>query len=171
MADFYYEWGNGQKSHVKIDSTAEGYQVTIGERQYRVRGQMNDNQRLDFVINGNRQQAYIATKNQPQPHLQKEIELWFKGQTWTLQSTDNRRQRSHIGAIQSSGTVTAAMPSQVQSILVEEGQVVTSGEPLLILEAMKMETRIAAPHDGQVYKISCAVGDVVERGQVLVEIK
>ena len=43
------------------------------------------------------------------------------------------------------------------------------GQPLVLLSAMKMELRIAAPAAGRVLKIHCQAGQVVERGQVLVE--
>ena len=48
---------------------------------------------------------------------------------------------------------------------------VARGAPLVLLEAMKMELRLTAPQDGQVSKIYCAPGQVVERGQRLVEIQ
>ena len=59
------------------------------------------------------------------------------------------------------------MPGQVTQILVEAGQQVTTGQTLLLLEAMKMETRITAPRDGRVARILCAVGETVQGGQVL----
>ncbi len=62
------------------------------------------------------------------------------------------------------------MPGQVLEILVAEGDTVRQGAPLVILEAMKMETRISAPTGGIVTTLNCALGDVVERGQTLVVI-
>ena len=63
------------------------------------------------------------------------------------------------------------MPGRVLDVLVRAGDVVRKGDTLVLLEAMKMELRIAAPADGSVVHVRCAAGDVVERGQVLVELQ
>jgi biotin carboxyl carrier protein len=47
---------------------------------------------------------------------------------------------------------------------------VARGDTLVVLEAMKMEIRVTAPHEGRVSRLLCAPGDVVERGQPLVEL-
>lgn len=49
------------------------------------------------------------------------------------------------------------------------GQQIQVGDPLVVLEAMKMETNITAPMDAKVAKVNVAVGDSVQAGQVLVE--
>ncbi|MDQ3016089.1 MAG: biotin/lipoyl-binding protein [Bacteroidota bacterium] len=63
----------------------------------------------------------------------------------------------------------APMPGLVKSINVTEGQQVTKGDPLLILEAMKMENVIGAPHDAVIKKIQVEKGQAVERGLALIE--
>ena len=67
--------------------------------------------------------------------------------------------------------VRAPMPAQVRQIEAGEGDIVTEGQPLLILEAMKMEIRIQAPRDGSVKKLLVQQGQTVEREQVLIEIE
>jgi biotin carboxyl carrier protein len=62
------------------------------------------------------------------------------------------------------------MPGQVVKILVAEGEAVRRGQPLMVLEAMKMEIRINAPRDGHVTRLLCQPGQVVERGQTLLEL-
>ncbi|MEJ5920628.1 MULTISPECIES: biotin/lipoyl-containing protein [unclassified Corynebacterium] len=71
----------------------------------------------------------------------------------------------------SSNSVVAPLAGSVSRILVEEGQQITSGEVLLILEAMKMETEITAPHDGTVGSINVEVGESVQGGQPLVSVE
>ncbi|WP_425568975.1 biotin/lipoyl-containing protein [Pseudonocardia xishanensis] len=53
-------------------------------------------------------------------------------------------------------------------VLAAEGDPVTAGQPLVVLEAMKMEHTVAAPVDGTVAELRVAQGDQVETGQVLV---
>lgn len=69
----------------------------------------------------------------------------------------------------SSNALTANIAGTVVKVLVEDGQEVKSGETLLVLEAMKMETEVTAPKDGKVARVDVAVGDAVQGGQVLVE--
>lgn len=65
--------------------------------------------------------------------------------------------------------VKAPMPGLILSIEVNEGQEVKKGDPLLILEAMKMENVIKAPGDGTVKSISASKGDSVEKNQVIIQ--
>ena len=71
----------------------------------------------------------------------------------------------------SNDSLTAPMPGQVIAVLVVEGQPVAAGDPLLILEAMKMEHTIRAPHDGVVAIIHYQPGDQVRAGAVLVDMR
>lgn len=64
----------------------------------------------------------------------------------------------------------APMPGQVLKILVEVGQSVRAGDPLVILEAMKMEQTLRATSEGIVETIRVRIGDVVVPGDILVEI-
>ena len=66
--------------------------------------------------------------------------------------------------------VTAPMPAQVLSVQAAAGKQVEKGEPLLLLEAMKMEIQIKAPAAGRVRQILVTEGQTVEKDQVLAEI-
>jgi acetyl-CoA/propionyl-CoA/long-chain acyl-CoA carboxylase, biotin carboxylase, biotin carboxyl carrier protein len=68
-------------------------------------------------------------------------------------------------------TVTAPMPGTVIRVLVEEGARVEARQPLLVLEAMKMETPLVSPYDGVVGRVHVAEGDRVAGGDVLVELE
>ncbi len=72
------------------------------------------------------------------------------------------------GSTADSGGHTAPMTGRVVAVRVDEGARVSAGDPLVILDAMKMEHTIAAAHDGVVASIRCAVGEQVESGRVLV---
>ena len=62
------------------------------------------------------------------------------------------------------------MPGLVVRVLIEVGQEVEAGDPLLVLEAMKMEHTIFSPTKGAVAAINVAPGEQVERDAVLAEI-
>ena len=67
--------------------------------------------------------------------------------------------------------VTAPMPGTVLRVLTREGDRVESRQPLLLLEAMKMETPLVSPYDAVVRRILVAEGDRVSGGAVLVELE
>jgi 3-methylcrotonyl-CoA carboxylase alpha subunit len=75
---------------------------------------------------------------------------------------------AHAGETESEGgRLTAPMPGKVVAVLAAQGQDVKKGDPLVIMEAMKMEHTIAAPHDGTVDEVLYAVGDQVTDGAPL----
>jgi len=73
-------------------------------------------------------------------------------------------------SLASGETVSAPMPGNIIRVDVKEGDKVTSGQILVILEAMKMENEIVAPKDGTVVQIVTSKGAVVETGSPLVVI-
>lgn len=66
------------------------------------------------------------------------------------------------------GRITAPMPGMVLRILVSPGQQLKKGDPVLVLEAMKMENVFKAPGDAAVKDIPVKEGAAVEKGQVLI---
>jgi propionyl-CoA carboxylase alpha chain len=66
-----------------------------------------------------------------------------------------------------SGSLLAPMPGSVVRLAVEPGQPVAAGEPVLVLEAMKMQHTITAPHAGTVTDLPASVGSQVAAGEVL----
>ena len=65
-------------------------------------------------------------------------------------------------------TVKAPMPGKILSVAVSAGQAVKKGETLLILEAMKMQNEIAAPHDAVVSEVRVAANQTVSTGDDMV---
>jgi biotin carboxyl carrier protein len=65
----------------------------------------------------------------------------------------------------------APMPGKIIDVLVREGTNVLRGEPVVILEAMKMQNEIQSPVNGKVIKVSVKANDNVMKDDVLIEIK
>ncbi|WP_326949140.1 ATP-grasp domain-containing protein [Amycolatopsis sp. NBC_01307] len=70
-------------------------------------------------------------------------------------------------AATAAGSLLATMPGAVVRVLAGEGDAVTAGQPLVVLEAMKMEHTVAAPADGVLSDLRVGQGDQVDTGQVL----
>lgn len=76
-----------------------------------------------------------------------------------------------VGGTQKMNSVKAPMPGLVLQILVEPGQTVQKGDPLIILEAMKMENVIKAVGEGQVKAVHVQKGAAVDKGALLIELE
>lgn len=69
------------------------------------------------------------------------------------------------------GGLTSPMPGKIFKVLKEAGAEVKKGDPILILEAMKMEHSIRSDKDGKVKKINFKVGELVQGGVTLAEVE
>jgi 3-methylcrotonyl-CoA carboxylase alpha subunit len=79
---------------------------------------------------------------------------------------------AHAGEVQEAGgRLTAPMPGKVVSFAVNVGDKVKAGQPLAVMEAMKMEHTMAAPADGEVLELLYAPGDQVAEGAELLKLK
>jgi acetyl-CoA/propionyl-CoA carboxylase, biotin carboxylase, biotin carboxyl carrier protein len=71
----------------------------------------------------------------------------------------------------STGQVVAPIQGTIINVNVAEGELVESGDPLLLLEAMKMETIVTAPFAGRVTAVNVSPGSTVDAGQILVVVE
>ncbi|QDT05992.1 2-oxoglutarate carboxylase large subunit [Rubripirellula lacrimiformis] len=109
----------------------------------------------------------------------KEVFMAFEGNTATVDGkvyrVEMRPRSSGSSAAPSTSSatatnVTAQMPGAVFKLIAEPGDVVREGDPILILEAMKMEIEVASPADGTIQSIDVKVGEQVVGGQRLATI-
>lgn len=73
-------------------------------------------------------------------------------------------------AARGEGGIVAPMPGLVLAIKTKEGDSVAAGQPLLVMEAMKMENPVTSPYAGTVAKIYVREGDSISEGDLLVEV-
>ena len=95
--------------------------------------------------------------------------LFVGGEAWPFGTP--RADLAGGGAGLSDGALVAPMPGKVISVEVTEGQSVTKGQKLLVLEAMKMEQAMLAPFDGVVVDLKASVGAQVTEGTVLARVE
>lgn len=77
----------------------------------------------------------------------------------------------HSGTAASAGSLNAPMPGKILELLIADGETVEEGQPVLILEAMKMENELKSPSNGVVSKLHIQQGDNVEKNQLLIDIE
>lgn len=93
--------------------------------------------------------------------------VFLEGRVFVVQPDDAQAGPRH----RDEAALAAPMPATVVAINVTSGQNVKTGEALVVLEAMKMELAVTAPHDGRVRRVACRVGELVQPGVPLVEIE
>lgn len=84
---------------------------------------------------------------------------------------DPRRKALRMSAGAAGGTLTTQMPGRIVRVLVDVGHAVEKGQPVLVVEAMKMENELKSPVDGHVAEILVVEGQTVEAGTKLVRIE
>ncbi len=144
---------------IDLTPTGKSYRITIGERTVEVEILGTRDGGLNILIDGERVTAYVSSDN---------AKRWvtINGRTYLL--TKQSGSRKSGAKHDHSGELTAPMPGQVRAVNVSEGDAVTKGQTLMILEAMKMEIRIQSPGDGTVKKLFVKQGETVEREQMLI---
>jgi biotin carboxyl carrier protein len=125
--------------------------------------------------------TYILWKNRKYPveiirSRQNKYEISFNDISYTFTvETPFSLQRMKVLSSKKGKTeqesVTAPMPGKIIDVLVREGADVLRGEPMVILEAMKMQNEIQSPVNGKVLKVHTKANTNVMKDDVLVEIK
>lgn len=121
-----------------------------------------------LLINNRSVQALVEER-------EKMYEVQIMGELYQVEVQDERAYRlaqARGGLAESTGEVTvkSPMPGIILKVLVAEGQTVSKGEQLIILESMKMENELRSPRDGVIQRIAVASGASVEKGQVLLTV-
>jgi biotin carboxyl carrier protein len=135
-----------------------GFDVSIGGKTTHVSSFGVTGDRVWFVEHGgHRRQARVAVSGA-------KVYVLSEGQTFAF--VEQPRFPDHAAQTVAGGLI-APMPGKVVKVLVEAGQSVAAGSPLLVLEAMKMEHTVRAADAGTVQVIHVAVGDQVDADRLL----
>ncbi len=165
--EYRYTFG-GETIVIQVQAAGDGFAVMVGGRAYQVKTSAARPGELDLTLGGDRRcLAYVAADGASRWVALASGEA--AGQTWVL-SVPDTRPRSRRAQSLGHEALQAQMPGFVRRVLVTQGEAVARGQVLLLLEAMKIEIRVTAPHAGVVERVAVAAGQAVERGQALVEL-
>ena len=155
---------DGVRRDVVVARHGDGFVVTVDGRSHDVRHVALVEDGLAFLLGHESHVVRVANSRGG-------VELSVGGHTY-LQARDvvdaDRPASAH--GRDGNGRLEAPMPGSIIAINVSEGDRVRSGQPLVVLESMKMHNEIASPLDGVVRKVNCRVGDQVGFGHILIEI-
>ena len=152
--------GGRRERKVEVRAMAPGiYEVRIGDRVHRVDAYRHDHGTLSLLVDGT---SYSATLDERDPL----VHVRVRDSVLPIEILDERRLRLRRAAgaftLEGKQTVTAPMPGKVVKILAPLGTEVAEGQPLLVMEAMKMENELRSPRAGRVVELLVKEGQTVE---------
>ncbi len=153
----------GQDFTVEIDTAG---QVTVnGMRRHVDLQAVADGGLYSLIVDGQPFEMFVE-------HSEGQYVLEMNGGLFEVQVQDEQARRlTHSRpkacATQKEMAVKAPMPGVVIAALVQAGQKVLAGDPLVILESMKMQNKFRAPQTGVVQSVPVTPGDTIERGATM----
>jgi biotin carboxyl carrier protein len=170
----------GRRRHVSVENAGEAFAVTLDGRPYRVEAAGIDGNAprlLSLIVDSD-------VVGGPQHRRSYEVtvtataggQLFVQVDSVPVTLTINgrvRTARDEAGRTSGAGPqrVRAPMPGKVVRVLVKDGDIVTARQPLMVVEAMKMENELRAGRDGTVAGVHASEGASVEAGALLVVIE
>lgn len=148
---------------------AAGEQITLNGQSLQVDLQQSGEYYFHLIYQGGSYNLYLESVNREE----KLVTLRVNGKRAEVKlSTELDRLLKKLGmegiGARKASDVKAPMPGLIKSVSVAEGDTVTKGETLLILEAMKMENVIKSPADGVIKAVKAVAGNTVDKGALLV---
>jgi len=155
-------WRDGERTR-EVELSARGggvWQVRVDDAEFEVGVETLPDGRLRMVADGATTVAEVTPVGARRFVRLGTLEFVFEREA----SGRRRAAGSHAGGLE------APMPGVVTKVMVTVGEEVAKGQPLVALEAMKMEHLIRAPHAGTVTTVSASPGQMVQAGESLVEL-
>ena len=161
---------NGRSRRVSVERLApDQYRITVDGRAHDVDAARAGTLGLSLLLDGMRSRdVQIAPASAPGEML-----VRLEGRTVSA-TLNGRRPRLGSGAgtrAHGEQKVVAPMPGRVVRVLVSAGDPVAARDPVVVVEAMKMENELRAPKGGRVKSVAVEAGASVEAGRVLVVIE
>ncbi len=146
------------------------HSIRIGKREYDVKLK-SDEKYGTYILWKNRKYPVEITRSR-----QNKYEILFNdiSYTFTVETPFSIKRMKVLGSGKRKAeneSLKAPMPGKIIDILVREGSNVLRGEPLLILEAMKMQNEIQSPVNGQIIRVHAKPNSNVMKDDLLIEIK
>lgn len=157
------EWKDGDRTReVEVKAAGPGFwKVTVDGAELSLEAEILDGGRMRIADGDGSHVVEITSSGK-----QRFVRVGTMDFVLERIEAGRRRARAHAG-----GGLEAPMPGVVTKVLIAEGDAVKKGQPLLAVEAMKMEHLIRAPRDGRVAVLHTRQGEMVSPGTALVELE
>ncbi len=141
------------------------YKITIDGTTYSVDiGRIVDD-KVDVVLDGKTYQVIVET---PMRRVSKTPVIKRRHEVMNVAEVPDRT--SAPGSVMTGGEILSPLPGLILKLLVKEGDKVSAGQPVAIMEAMKMENEIESPITGTVQEIVASEGDTILENAIIMKI-
>ena len=161
--------GGRREETIQVTQLATGvYRVEVGGKVRRVDAFRHDYGTISLLVDT---QSYSVQLEQRAT----EVRVHLRGSHYPFEILDERRLRMRRSSgkftVEGKQLVTSPMPGRVVKVLAAVGAQVSEGQPLLVVEAMKMENELKSPKDGKLTGLFVVEGQAVEGGAALAAIE
>jgi biotin carboxyl carrier protein len=157
-----------EREQVEVTGDEGRYRVVLGDRVWHVDARLNAQGICSLLIDGVSYVADVADRKGA-------CVVELAGETYTIDVEEETRHiirtRGGTAAGEGGQTIRAPMPGKITIVKVAPGDAVTSGDTLVVVEAMKMENELKAGGPGTVREVRVQAGQAVNPGDVLVVIE
>ena len=151
---------NGEISHYSGVSDKNSIAIELNGKKFIFNNVSVDNENIYFEFNGeNKSLSYFTHSGSTFCDV--------SGKSFHLKKVEKNFSKSSVG---SGEGLVSPMPGKIIKVCREVGDLVKSGDAIIVMEAMKMEHTLSAPNDGVVKSINAKEGELVEGGLHLVEL-
>jgi len=154
---------DGEKHEIEITRDGDSVFASVDERSYELETSEPEAGVLLFKHNGRVFEVFVNGRT-----------VQIGGHSLGVEISDPKKLRGSstaVGHEHGHAEIKTAMPGKVMRILKLVGDEVTTGEGVIVVEAMKMQNEMKAPMDGSIKEIHVAEGETVSAGDVLVVIE
>ncbi|MFA6036830.1 MAG: biotin carboxylase N-terminal domain-containing protein [Legionellales bacterium] len=145
---------------LQVESIKTGYKITYEDNLYEIKSASLNQKELKVEINNQEYQRQIILQKNNIWLLSDEQDIVFTIPIFNQNKSQEKNEN----------TLHARMPGKVVQVLVKEYDEVKADQALLVIEAMKMEHTLRAPHDGKIKSLNFQIGDQVHEGDVVLEL-
>jgi len=162
----------GEKYTVKVenvngdDSKSEAFKAIIAEQSYSIDLAKVSANCYSISFDGSNKTVYVTDSDDS-------VFVHIDGRVVRLEKASNDAKKFSAEGLEfgAKDEIKTPMPGKVVKILVEQGQKIEVGQPLVIVESMKMENEIKSPTNGTVKSVNFAAGDLVEPSQAILNLE
>ena len=154
----------GRDRAIDVTPSGDGFVVTVDGKEHRVEGTFGGLMRVR--IDDRPVEASVRRQG-----LDLVVEI--RGRTYLYRPRDPRAPKLARRSVadQARGELHAPMPGLVVDVMVAEGDTVEAGQPVVVVEAMKMQNALTAPLSGRVRAVRVTAGATVDSGALLLAIQ
>ncbi|MFW6160044.1 MAG: biotin/lipoyl-containing protein [Acidobacteriota bacterium] len=158
-------WTNGKKYQLSlVEKQNNQIQIKLGDKIHQVSVEVLAEDELLLQVDGKIYDVIIHSNRTC-------YSVFVKGFCVEVKKESSSRILGRAGGGGKKRDVVTTMPGRIVNVLAKEGDLVEDGQPVIILEAMKMQNAIKAPQAGKVTRIKPRPGESVEAGSFLFSVE